>query len=118
MTATVKAVGPKPLLERTRTYHYIEPMPAGLDDHRLKWRVEPLERPKKVRAKATVKPKPQPKPKNPTAEKSKRHRWTVSEREDIIQRRESGEDWATIADDYSTTIESIKSAYRRGIGTK
>lgn len=127
MTATVKTVGPKPLLERTRAYHYKEPMPAGLNDYRLKWRVKPLEQPKKAKAKAKAAAKPKPKPKavpkpklekQPVAKKRKYRQWTIRERNDIVQRHDNGEAYATIADDYGATIAQVRSTYRRAIGDK
>ena len=122
MTAIVKGVGlPVPLLKRTMAYHYVEPMPAGLDDNRLKWREKPLAQPKKARpkVKAAAKPKQQPRPKKTVEAEERRYRkWSYDEKEDIARRYWHGEDWVLIAKDYGVTAESVRAVCNRWTGRK
>ena len=120
MTAIVKDVGlPVPLLKRTMAYHYVEPMPAGLDDNRLKWREKPLgQTKKKTKAKEPPKPKKPKAPKYVVEKQGRYRKWSFEQKEDIVRRHENGERWETIAEDYDTTRESIRAVWSRWTGRK
>ena len=117
MTAVVKRVGPEPPLKATRSYRYIEPMPAGLNDNRLKWREKPVEQPKKAKPKAVAKPKKKTKPK-PAQKQGKYRKWSFDEKEDIARRYWHGENWVSIAKDYGATTESVRAVCNRWTGHK
>ena len=109
-----------PPLPATKECRYIERMPAGLDDNHLKWRENPLEKHRKKKAKPKPKQemkKPRPKPK-PVEKQGRNRKWTFAQKEDIVQRHESGDDWATIAEDYGTTRESVRAVCNRWMGRK
>ena len=108
MTAIIKKVSlPGTLLPATKTYHHKDKLPAGPNDNRLDRKVVPVER-----------KKPKPKPRSSTRSKMKKyHYWTAKERNDIVQRHDSGERWALIASDYNTTAEAIRGIYHRAIAT-
>ncbi len=111
-------------LPATKEYRYIEPR-SVCAFNAYEW---DSEKGKKARARSVEvrrkKPKPKqemkkPRPKPKPVEKKVRHRkWTFAQKEDIVQRHESGDNWATIAEDYGTTSESVRAVWSRWTGRK
>ena len=87
---------PDTLIPRTKEYHYKVPMPAGLDDNRIKWREKPVEKAQK-----------------PDRWRPKGQKWTDDECDDIRRRHDRGEKWAEIAESYGTTYGSVRAAVDR-----
>ncbi len=108
MTAIIKKVSlPGTLLPATKPYHHKDKLPAGPNDNRLDRKVMQAEQ-----------KKPRPKSRRSARSNMKKyHYWTAEERNDIVQRHDSGERWALIASDYNTTTEAIRGIYHRAIAT-